>query len=398
MSTSLRDPALDAWGGPAHYDRDDPFPLFERVRATGPVHRVRLADGHTAWLVLGHAEARAALNDPRLSKDMHAALARSGEVVAEGLPGPALARHMLAVDPPDHTRLRRMAMPAFSRRRVDRLEERIRRIVDDLLDAVAARHGVVDLVAEYAFPLPFTVICELLGVPRADRADLGRWIRTLLAPGQGPEAVAASDAVVGYLCALLELKRAEPGEDLVTDLVVAARDGALTQQEMLSTIFQLIVAGHDTTTSLIGNATVALLRHPAQRDARVADPELAPRVGEEAMRGDAPVPHATFRYTTHAARIRDTVVPADAQVIVSLAAANRDPARYRDPDRFDIHRSDGGHLALGHGIHHCLGAPLARLEGRIALAALHTRFPRMRLAVEPGELRWGTATGWCCAG
>lgn len=393
MSTSLRDPALDAWGGPAHYDRDDPFPLFGRVRATGPVHRVRLADGHTAWLVLGHAEARAALNDPRLSKDMHAALARSGEVVAEGLPGPALARHMLAVDPPDHTRLRRMAMPAFSRRRVDRLEERIRRIVDDLLDAVAARHGVVDLVAEYAFPLPFTVICELLGVPRADRADLGRWIRTLLAPGQGPEAVAASDAVVGYLCALLELKRAEPGEDLVTDLVVAARDGALTQQEMLSTIFQLIVAGHDTTTSLIGNATVALLRHPAQRDALVADPELAPRVVEEAMRWDAPVPHSTFRYTTEEVRIGDTVVPADAQVIVSLAAANRDPARYRDPDRFDIHRSDGGHLALGHGIHHCLGAPLARLEGRIALAALHTRFPRMRLAVEPGELRWGHGDG-----
>src|SRR5690606_18210851 len=158
---------------------------------------------------------------------------------------------------------------------------------------------------------------------------------------------------------------------------VAARAGALTQQEMLSTIFQLIVAGPDTTTSLIGNATVALLRHPAQRDALVADPELAPRVVEEAMRWDAPVPHSTFRYTTEEVRIGDTVVPADAQVIVSLAAANRDPARYRDPDRFDIHRSDGGHLALGHGIHHCLGAPLARLEGRIALAALHTRFPRM---------------------
>src|SRR5690606_16434687 len=225
------------------------LPVFLTGTAPTELYPLPLHDALPIW----HAEARAALNDPRLSKDMHAALARSGEVVAEGLPGPALARHMLAVDPPDHTRLRRMAMPAFSRRRVDRLEERIRRIVDDLLDAVAARHGVVDLVAEYAFPLPFTVICELLGVPRADRADLGRWIRTLLAPGQGPEAVAASDAVVGYLCALLELKRAEPGEDLVTDLVVAARDGALTQQEMLSTIFQLIVAGHDTTTSLIGN-------------------------------------------------------------------------------------------------------------------------------------------------
>jgi cytochrome P450 len=411
MTTSLRDPALDpaldSWGDPAHYDRNDPFPLFARVRAAGPVHEVRLADGHTAWLIVGHNEARAALADPRLSKDMHAALAHSGEVVAEGLPGPALARHMLAVDPPDHTRLRRMATPAFTRRRVDRLEERVRAIVHGLLDDLAARgtvkgsvngsvNGVVDLVAGYAFPLPFTVICELLGIPEPDRAGLGRWIRTLLAPYSGPppaEAVAASEAIVGYLGALLDCKRVEPGEDLVTDLVVAARDGALTRQEMLSTIFQLFVAGHDTTTSLIGNATVALLRHPEQRDALVADPELAPRVVEETMRWDAPVPHSTFRFATEDVPLGDVVIPAHAQVIVSLAAANRDPARYRDPQTFDVSRTDGGHLALGHGIHHCLGAPLARMEGRIALAALHTRFPTMRLAVDPAELRWGHGDG-----
>jgi cytochrome P450 len=393
MTTSLRDPALNSWGDAAHYDRNDPFPLFAQVRATGPVHEVRLADGHTAWLIVGHNEARAALNDPRLSKDMHAALAQGGEVVAEGLPGPALARHMLAVDPPDHTRLRRMATPAFTRRRVDRLEERVRAIVHGLLDDLAARDGVVDLVAGYAFPLPFTVICELLGIPEPDRAGLGRWIRTLLTPDPGPDAVAASEAIVGYLTDLLDRKRAKPGEDLVTDLVVAARDGALTQQEMLSTIFQLVVAGHDTTTSLIGNATVALLRHPAQRDALVADPGLASRVVEEAMRWDAPVPHSTFRFATEHVRIGDVVIPAYAQVIVSLAAANRDPARYRDPEAFDISRTDGGHLALGHGIHHCLGAPLARMEGRIALAALHTRFPAMRLAVDPAELRWGHGDG-----
>jgi len=393
MNTTLRDLALDSWGDPTHYDRNDPFPLFAQVRATGPVHEVRLADGHTAWLIVGYDEARAALNDPRLSKDMHAALAHSGEVVAEGLPGPALARHMLAVDPPDHTRLRRMATPAFTRRRVDRLEERIRAIVDGLLDDLAARDGVVDLVAEYAFPLPFTVICELLGIPNPDRTGLGQWFRTLLAPNPGPDAVAASEAIVTYLTALLDRKRTEPGEDLVTDLVIAARDGALTQQEMLSTIFQLVVAGHDTTTSLIGNATVALLRHPAQRDALVADPGLAPRVVEEAMRWDAPVPHSTFRFATQDLQIGDVVIPAYAQVIVSLAAANRDPARYRDPEAFDISRTDGGHLALGHGIHHCLGAPLARLEGRIALAALHTRFPTMRLAIGPAELNWGHGDG-----
>ena len=398
MSTSLRHPALDAWGDSVHYDRDDPYPLFAQVRAAGPVHPVRLADGHPAWLVVGYEEAKAALNDARLSKDMHAALARSGEVVAEGLPGPALARHMLAVDPPDHTRLRRLAAPAFSRRRVDGLEDRVHAIVAQLLDGLAARGDeVVDLVAGYAFPMPFTVVSELLGIPESDRADLGRWFRTLLTPHDWPppaEAVAASEAIVDYLTALLDHKRAEPGEDLVTDLVVAAdRDSALTTQEMLSTIFQLVVAGHDTTTSLIGNATVALLCHPAQRDALVADPGLVPRVVEEAIRWDPPGQHATFRYATEDIRIGNVVIPAYAQVIVSLAAANRDSARYRDAESFDIHRSEGGHLALGHGIHHCLGAPLARLEGRIALGELHTRFPAMQLAVDPAQLRWGHGDG-----
>ena len=206
--------------------------------------------------------------------------------------------------------------------------------------------------------------------------------------------MAASEAIVDYLTALLDLKRTAPGEDLVTDLVVAAdRDGALTEQEMLSTIFQLVVAGHDTTTSLIGNGTVALLRHPEQRDALVADPGLVPRAIEECLRWDAPVPHSTFRYTTEEVRIGDVVIPAFAQVIVSLAAANRDPARYRDAESFDIHRTDGGHLALGHGIHFCLGAPLARMEARIAFTALHTRFPAMRLAVDPTELHWGHGDG-----
>ena len=398
MKAHTRHRALDSWGD---YDRDDPFPLFAQVRSAGPVHEVTLADGHPAWLVVGHEQARAALNDSRLSKDMHAALARSGQVVAEGLPGPALARHMLVVDPPDHTRLRRLAMPAFGRRRVNALETRVRSIVEDLLTDLAARGGtdrVVDLVAGYAFPLPFTVISELLGIPEPDRADLGTWFGTLLTPYPGPQppaaAVAASEAIVEYLTALLDRKRAVPGEDLVTDLVVAAdTDGALTEQEMLSTIFQLVVAGHDTTTSLIGNATIALLRHPEQRDALVADPGLVTRTIEECLRWDAPVPHSTFRYTTQRVQIGDVVIPAFAQVIVSLAAANRDPARYRNAESFDIHRTDGGHLAFGHGIHFCLGAPLARMQARIALTALHTRFPAMRLGVAPTELHWGHGDG-----
>ncbi len=392
----MRNPALDAWGD---YDRDDPYPLFRQVQADGPVHQVTLADGHCAWLIVRHEEAKAALNHPGLSKDMHAALARDGTVVAEGLPGPAFARHMLSVDPPDHTRLRRLTSAAFSRPRIAALRPRVQAIAERLLDDLEARGDtVVDLVKGFAFPLPFTVISELLGVPESDRDHLGSWFTTLLAPSSAPEppaeAVAASANIVRYLTELLARKRAVPGEDLVTDLVRAAdQDGALSEQEMLSTIFQLVVAGHDTTTSLIGNGTAALLLHPEQRDALVADPALVPHAIEEILRWDAPVPHSTFRYTTQDVTLGGTVIPAFAQVIISLAAANRDPARYDNPETLDITRADTSHLAFGHGIHHCLGARLARLEGQIAITTLHGRFPTMQLAVPHPALRWGHGDG-----
>src|SRR6266850_3686371 len=191
--------ALEAWGA---YDLDNPFPLFATVRDLGAVHPVTLADGHDAWLVVRHAEARAALNDPRLSKDMQAALATGGGVVAEGLPGPAFARHMLVVDPPDHTRLRRLVSAAFSVRRIERLQPHVQAIIDGLLDDVAAAgpDARVDLVTAFAFPLPFTVICELLGVPEADREALGRELIALLGPTGTPAEYArakkASDRVV----------------------------------------------------------------------------------------------------------------------------------------------------------------------------------------------------------
>ena len=260
--------ALAAWGA---YDRDDPFPLFAEVQSLGPVHAATLADGHAAYLVVGYDEARVALSDPRLSKDMQAALAASSEVVAEGLPGPEFARHMLVVDPPDHTRLRRLVAAAFTPARVEALRPRVQAIIDDLLDDIAVHppDASVDMVASFAFPLPFTVICELLGVPESERAALGTGLRVLLTPWSTPEdytrAKAASDTVVAMLAALVEAKHDRPGDDLVSALLVA-RDGdeRLTQQELHSTLFQLIVAGHDTTTSLIGNGTVALLRHPEQ--------------------------------------------------------------------------------------------------------------------------------------
>ena len=405
--TSTRHPALDSWGD---YDRDDPFPLFAQVRSAAPVHEVRLADGHPAWLVVGHEEAKAALNDPRLSKDMHAALARSGEVVAEGLPGPALARHMLSVDPPDHTRLRRLAMPAFSRRRVDGLEARVRSIVDALLDDLEARGGAdrpVDLVAGYAFPLPFTVISELLGIPEPDRADLGRWFRILLAPSSGPqppaEAVAASGMIVEYLTALLDRKRAAPGEDLVTDLVVAAdRDGALTEQEMLSTIFQLVVAGHDTTTSLIGNGTVALLRHPAQRDALVADPGLVPRAIEECLRWDAPVPHSTFRYTTEEIRIGPVDTPSSSPP--SPRSSSRSRRRTGIPPATATRSrstSTGPTAATSPSATASTSASARRWPGwrRASPSPRCTPdSPRCALASRPPNSTGATATGWCYAG
>jgi cytochrome P450 len=389
--------ALEAWGS---YDLNDPFPVFAQVRELGAVHAVTLADGHGAWLVVRYEEARAALNEPLLSKDMHAALATGSGVVAEGLPGPDFARHMLTVDPPDHTRLRRLVSAAFSARRVEALGARIQTITDDLLDDIA-RQGAdsrIDLVATFAFPLPFTVICELLGVPQRDRVSLGEGFTKLLVPTSTPAEYAAakeaSDAVVAMLGALVEAKQNDPGDDLVSALI-NARDGEerLDSQELLSTIFQLIVAGHDTTASLIGNSIVALIRNPAQLTQLRADPTRIPKAVEEFLRYDAPVPHSTFRYTAAPLTLGGVAIPAGEQVIICLAAANRDADRYASPETLDLDRDEARHLAFGHGIHHCLGAPLARMEGHVALASLLRRFPQISLAVPAADLRWGHGDG-----
>jgi cytochrome P450 len=394
--TTIED-ALSAWGS---YDRDNPYPLFDELCERAAVHKATLEDGHDVYLVVRHAEARAALADARLSKDIHAALASGEDVVAEGLPGPTFARHMLVVDPPDHTRLRRLVAGAFSVRRIESLQPRIEAIVEDLLDGIAARgpDTVVDLVSSFAFPLPFTVICELLGVPDDDREELAQGLAVLLAPAPTPEqyarAKAASDAVVALLERLVEEKQRKPDDALVSALIVA-RDGdeCLNHQELMSTIFQLIVAGHDTTASLIGNSVVALLRHPDDLAEVRADPAKLPVAIEELMRFDAPVPHATFRYAREAIELGDVTIPAGAQVLINLAAANRDARFCPSPEVLDIHRSEVRHLGFGHGIHFCLGAPLARMEGHLALSGLIGRFPDLRLAVPVEELRWGHGDG-----
>lgn len=390
--------AFESWGS---YDRDDPFPVFAAARALGPAHMVTLADGHDACLVVGYDAARAALNDGRLSKDMQAALAHCDGVVAEGLPGPEFARHMLVVDPPDHTRLRRLVSAAFSVRRVEELRPRVQAIVDDLLDGVAAHapDGPVDLVEAFAFPLPFTVICELLGVPHEVRAPLGDNLVTMLMPTptdvEYARAKAASDVVVEILCSLIDRKRSNPSDDLVSALISAeVDDERLDERELRSTIFQLIVAGHDTTTSLIGNGVVALLRNPDQRAALQRDPAAIPAAVEELLRYDSPVPHSTFRYAGEPMELGGVAVPAGLQVIISLASANRDDAEYDGAEQLDVGRANARHhLAFGHGIHFCLGAALARMEGELAFATLLRRFPELRLGVPPEELHWGHGDG-----
>jgi cytochrome P450 len=240
------------------------------------------------------------------------------------------------------------------------------------------------------------VISELLGVPEPDRPALHAWFQVLLGGWVGDppaEAVAASAGIVGYLADLVDAKRRTPGDDLVSVLVTATDDDALTRQEVLSSLFQLIVAGHDTTASLISNGVVALLDHPAQLRTLLDDLDRLPKAVDELMRFTAPVPHATFRMTTEPIRLDGVEIPAREQVLVCLGAANRDPSRFSRPDELDIDRDDGPNLGFGHGIHHCLGAPLARLEARIAFDALLRRYPDLRLAVGRDELTWTHGDG-----
>ena len=394
----MSDPTT-TWGEWDDATRNDPFPTFEAMRAECPVQRVRLADGHDAWLVLGHDAAHQALKDARLSKDIVAALDDDPDVVDPGLPGPDLAHHMMNLDPPDHSRLRRIIARAFVPTRIAALEPSIAQMTGELLDDLGAAgpDATVDLVAGFAYPLPFRVICELLGVPEADRAALRQAFRTLFQPWSGsppPEAVAASDLIVAALGHLVAIHREEPRDDLVGILVAAADDdGQLTEQELRSSLFQLFVAGHETTTSLIGNGVVDLLEHPDELDRLRADPTLAPAAVEELIRFTAPAPHATFRVTTEALELDGVAIPAHEQVLICLGAADRDPTAIADPTRLDLGREPHPHLGFGHGIHFCLGAPLARLEARLAFTMLFARFPDLELAVPRRDLRWTHGDG-----
>lgn len=365
----------------------DPYSRYGQLRGQCPVQRVATRAGrYPFWLITGYPEARAALADPRLSKDT-----RRFEHLFTGDQrdiAPAVRFSILATDPPDHTRLRRLATQAFNTPAAERLLPRIQQTCTDLITGLKSR-GRADLIAEVAIPLPLTTICDLLAVPEADRDQLHRWSNALFLSGDPQARDKASYQLSDYMSGLIAGKRTHPDQGLVSDLIAARDEGdRLTEQELISLITVLLVAGHETTTTLIGNTVLALLTHPAAFEAARTSPAALAATVEETLRHDAPLGIATIRFTREPVRYGDTDIPADEIVMVSLGAANRDPRQFPVPDTFDPARTTSGHLAFGHGPHYCPGAHLARLQAHTVISALISELPRLRLDVDINELRW----------
>ncbi|GHH37141.1 cytochrome P450 family protein [Streptomyces candidus] len=371
----LRDPRFFA----------DPYPTYDRLRESCPVRRIPTGSGgHQAYLITGHPEAREAFTDPRLSKDTARFFA---DRPSNRDLHPAISRNMLASDPPAHSRHRRVATPLFTTGRVRALRPYITRVVEDLV--AAWRPGAdVDLVAELAVPLPVTVVCELLGVPESDRSRLARWSQDLFDATDTDRVDAASHRIGEYLTRLVDTARADSGDGALHSLLRDCDEGGLDRDETVSLAALLLVAGHETTTHFIGNAVLALLRHPDAFHRLCRNPDLIPGALDELLRFDSPVSVATFRHSTQDLCVGGVDIPAGFPVLIAPGAANRDPAAFPDPHRLDLDRDAGGHLSFGHGIHRCPGAPLARAEVEIALRTLVSRFPNARLAVPEESLTW----------
>ncbi|WP_327710770.1 cytochrome P450 [Streptomyces sp. NBC_00464] len=376
----------------------DPYPAYAWLREHSPVHRTTLPSGVEAWLVTRYADAREALADSRLSKNpVH----HSGSAHAKGktgIPGERnaeLMTHLLNIDPPDHTRLRRLVSKAFTPRRIAEFAPRVQELTDRLIDGFIEK-GEADLIHEFAFPLPIYAICDLLGVPREDQDDFRDWAGMMIRHGGGPRGGVARSVkkMRSYLLELIHRKRENPGDDLISGLIRASDHGEhLTENEAAAMGFIILFAGFETTVNLIGNSVHTLLGHPEQRaqlqrSLAAGETELLATGVEELLRYDGPVELATWRYATEALTIGGQRVGEGDPVLVVLAAADRDPERFDGPDTLDLARRDNQHLGYGHGIHYCLGAPLARLEGQAALATLLKRLPDLRLAGDPADLRW----------
>jgi cytochrome P450 len=372
----------------------NPHKIAARMRETTPVRFVVLPGGLPVWLVTGYEEARAAMTDPRLSSHRvydRLERLRLGEE-EESRFSEDLAMNLLNLDPPDHTRLRRLVTKVFTAGAIAPLRPRIEQITDELLDAMAGKDEV-ELLQEYAYPLPIRVICELLGIPYEDRDEFIAWSHTMVSTTTPEEIGAASMKMAEYLGRLVEVKRAEPAADLLTDLVRVSDGGAgFSRPELIATVVVLLTGGFETTVNLISSGMHALLTHPDQLALLRADRGLLPGAIEEFLRYETPNNMSSPRYTTEPVELGGVVIPAGQFVMVSWLAANRDGSRFPEADRLDITRPIGGHLAFGHGIHYCVGAPLARLEGEIAFGRLLDRFAHIEPVSQPEELRWRSST------
>lgn len=371
-----------------------PQAVLAQMREAAPVYRLPFREqSDYPWLLTRYDDAVWLHRDERFTKDV---LKRPGTDTSSDDPqimaAYSINRHLLTVDPPDHTRLRQLVHKAFTPRIIRQMEGRIEEIAAELLDAAQAR-GHMDLMQDYAIPLPITVICELLGVPYEDRMRFRHWTNDIIIGAlQNSQSDAIGTAVlefVMYFHQLFDQRRATPGDDLLSALVQAEESGdRLDQQELISMVFLLLVAGHETTVNLIGNGVLALLQHPDQLKLLRAQPALIGSAVEEMVRFNGPVGTSSLRYALEDIELHGTRIEAGDMVLASYLAANRDPEVFPDPDVFDITRDPNPHLGFGFGIHYCLGAPLARLEGSIAIQRLVERFPRLRLAVPEDQLEW----------
>ncbi|HEV3227504.1 MAG TPA: cytochrome P450 [Acidimicrobiales bacterium] len=373
--------------------RRDPHPLYHLLRSTDPIAH---ADGLDEWILTRWADCEAVLRDPRWSSspDHRGDNPLAGPDIRAEAGGVGL-KTLLFLDPPDHTRLRRLVSKAFTPRRIERLRAHVSEILDDLLRDVTSGEPF-DVISTLAYPLPLIVICELMGVPLEDRHQFEGWSgdATRLLDGDIDEetfnkGIIAAMYFLNYFNGLFEERRANPQDDLLSGLLAVEEAGdVLTEEELRSIVLLLFLAGHETTVNLIGNGLFAALRHPDQWDRLCADPGgMTASAVEEFLRYDGPV-HVTGRIATEDLEVNGHPFPKHSQVVTLLAAANRDPERFPDPDRLDVGREDNQHLTFSHGIHYCLGAALARLEGQVVFSTLATRYPEMRLAAPADEIEY----------
>lgn len=363
----------------------NPYPAYEKLRKEDPVHAVRFPDGQQGWMVTRYSDAEEVLKDPRFIKDMSKIYGGSMDMLS------VFTQNMLFADPPDHKRLRGLAQKAFTPKMISGMRGRIQEITDELLEAMEGKDRV-DLIDDYAFPLPIIVICEILGVPSADRDKFRLWSNSLIEGTSGELGASVyqhMNEFVQYLGQWFAKVREQPGDDLISSLIQAEEEGdRLSERELYGLVTLLIIAGHETTVNLIGNTVLSLLETPEQRKLLEQQPELINQAIEESLRYNGPVEFSTSRWASEDFEFQGRALKKGDLVVVSLNSANHDPEKFAEPELFDIQREKSPHLAFGKGIHMCLGAPLARMEGDVAITSLLKRFPQMKLAVESSELEW----------